>query len=102
MNAWAVTGGVAAVALVAFGVAWVAGRETTPAPAPSSSSTAAGAVPPPASSSDVQAGFDFGSQLLRTAGDIYNRERDRQDERTAQAAKTREASGGSTPGATEH
>lgn len=96
-NTGLVIGGVVGVAVIAFGVAWIAGRDTTPAPPPSSSSTVEGAVPPPSGQSDVQAGFGFASELLRTARTVYERER----AASQQQSQTRAAAGGSTPGGVE-
>lgn len=96
-NTAMVVGGVVGVAALAFGIAWVAGREPAAAPAPSSTSTVEGAVPPASGRSDVQAGLDFAGELLRTGRAIYERERSTQQQQT----QTRAAAGGSTPGGVE-
>lgn len=91
MRSVAIGAGVIGVGLLAFGIAWIAGKDRTQnqdTPR-SSGDVASDAIPDRPAGSDVQAGFRFGEALVRefgnTARTVYNGELTRDSQRQAEA-----------------
>ena len=91
MKGVAIGAGVVGVGLLAFGIAWIAGRDRTQNQEPprGSGDVASDAIPDRPAGSDVQAGFRFGEALVREFGNttrtIYQGEMNRDAQRQAEA-----------------